>query len=59
MLCAMLAGCQTGSTTAASFCAVNEPVRYTAAERAAVTPAQQRRDLQHNQYGAQVCGWRP
>lgn len=54
----VLAACQTvpsGNT----FCDIAKPIRPTASQVDAMTDAQVRELLAHNQKGAKLCGWRP
>lgn len=50
----LLAAC---SSTAGNFCAVSQPIRPSASDT--LTDDTARQVLTHNQYGAEVCGWRP
>ncbi len=57
---AALAGCQNTVGLTSSFCdprsGIN-PIRLTAAERAALAPVVKRDILAVNEYGARNCGW--
>lgn len=57
-LCAFVSGCQNGSPVD-SFCLVSEPIRPTRAQFNAMSDAEARRTLAHNEYGAKRCGWKP
>jgi hypothetical protein len=53
---AAVAGC---ATDGGSFCAVEHPIRPTAAEVATLSDASVSAILAHNEKGAKLCGWRP
>jgi hypothetical protein len=45
--------------TSDSWCATNDPKRYTVEERAELTPKEKSDALWHNRFGALACGWKP
>ena len=49
-----LAGCQSGS---GSFCALASPIRLSMPAVAAMTDADVRAVLAHNEKGRRLCGW--
>ncbi|TPM59171.1 hypothetical protein FJ959_09895 [Mesorhizobium sp. B2-2-4] len=51
-----LAGC---TTTKGSFCALESPIRLSAAAIAALSDAEVRGILAHNRTGQKLCGWKP
>jgi len=53
-----VSGCQSGSPVD-SFCLVSEPIRPTQAQFNAMSDAEARRTLAHNEFGAKRCGWEP
>lgn len=58
ILCLMLAlaACQTSK---GSFCAIAEPIRPSKATLAAMTDAEVKAALAHNETGRKLCGWKP
>lgn len=60
--CFALAGCPITVGLTSSFCDPRtgiEPIRLTAAERAALATVPKRVILKVNEYGADNCGWQP
>jgi len=53
-----VSGCQSGSPVD-SFCLVSQPIRPTKAQFNAMSDAEARRTLAHNEFGAKRCGWKP
>lgn len=57
LLMPLIASCQHG-TGGSTFCLTESPIRYTATERSALSPASKAQALEHNRRGAKECGWR-
>lgn len=53
----LLAGCATAGPATDSFCAVAKPILISKAD--VLTEGTARQVLEHNEYGAAKCGWRP
>lgn len=51
-----LAACQTSK---GSFCALEEPDRFSKETISTMTDAQVRKSLAKNELGQRICGWRP
>lgn len=48
----------TGCASTADWCAVNRPIRPTAADVETMSDGTARQLLEHNQTGAKLCGWK-
>jgi hypothetical protein len=58
LLTMLVSGCNNGPAVD-TFCVINEPIRPTAKQLAAMTDAQVRQTLTYNETGAKRCGWKP
>lgn len=58
LLMTLVSACNGGPATD-TFCVINEPIRPTRVQIAAMTDEQVRKTLTHNEYGAKRCGWKP
>lgn len=56
MLVVALVGC---TTTSGSFCAIEKPTRLSTKAIAALSDAEVKTILAHNETGQKLCGWKP
>ena len=59
LACAALLALVACTTAKGSFCAVEHPIRLSKATVAALTDAEVKDILEHNERGQRLCGWKP